>query len=499
MENKFSTRIVSFQSDWGGEFQALTTYLKEHGIRHRVSCTYTSEQNGTAERKHRHLVETALALLRNACLLDKFWDEAVSTAAFLINRMTTPLLHNKSPYEVIFNILPDYKLLQTFGCLCYPHLRPYSLHKLNTRSEKCIFLGYSSIHLGYRCLSLSSNKLFISRDVIFEESIFPHSHSYTSSENTSTGILGTHPTPLSIAVKPSSQNTPISTSIPATEPIPLDQIRLTSSHELTDSEANDQNIPSTDPISSDPTPPSNDRNISSANPISPDTTPPLKTKSIREIYSKTQPITSHPLPECFITNKNTPCEPTSFSQAMKDAQWLHAMKTEFTALQHNQTWKLVPRSTFMNVISCKWVFKLKHKYDGSIERYKARLVAKGFKEEDGFDYDETFSPVIKITTVRILLSLAISQRWLIHQLDVSNAFLHGELQETIFMEQPPGFINSAFPHHVCQLNKSLYGVKQAPRAWFLKLSTHLLSLGFSASKTDTSLFFKYHNNIPYFF
>ena len=189
VENQFSTRIVSFQSDWGGEFQALTTYLKEHGIHHRVSCPYSSEQNGTAERKHRHLVEIALALLKNASLLENFWDEAVSTAAFLINRMTTPLLHNKSPYEVLFNILPDYKLLQTFGCLCYPHLRPYSLHKLNTRSEKCIFLDYSSIHLGYRCLSLSSNKLFISQDVIFEESIFPYSHSSTSSENTSTGIL----------------------------------------------------------------------------------------------------------------------------------------------------------------------------------------------------------------------------------------------------------------------------------------------------------------------
>ena len=239
MENQFSTRIVSFQSNWGGEFQALTTYLKEHGIHHRVSFPYTSEQNGTAERKHRHLVETALALLKNASLQEKFWDEAVSTAAFLINRMTTPLLHNKSPYEVIFNILPDYKLLRTFGCLCYPHLRPYSLYKLNTRSERCIFLGYSSIHLGYRCLSLSSNKLFISRDVIFEESIFPYSHSSTSSENTSTGLLGTHPTPLSIAMKPYVQNTPISTSTPATEPIPPNQNLLTSSHESTDSEEND--------------------------------------------------------------------------------------------------------------------------------------------------------------------------------------------------------------------------------------------------------------------
>ena len=499
VENQFSTRIVSFQSDWGGEFQALTTYLKEHGIHHRVSCPYTSEQNGTAERKHRHLVETALALLKNASLPEKFWDEAVSTAAYLINRMITPLLHNKSPYEIIFNILPDYKLLRTFGCLCYPHLRPYSLHKLDTRSEKCIFLGYSSIHLGYRCLSISSNKLFISRDVVFEESIFPYSHSSTSSDNTSTGILGTHPTPLSITVKPYVQNTPISTSFPATEPIPPDQNIITSSHESSNSEENDRNIPSADPISPDTTSFLNDQNLHSADPISPDTTPPLKTKSISEIYSKTQPITNHPLPECFLTNTTIPCEPISFSQAMKDAQWLQAMKTEFIALKHNQTWKLVPRSTFMNVINCKWVFKLKHKYDGSIERYKARLVAKGFKQEDGFDYDETFSPVIKITTVRILLSLAISQRWLIHQLDVSNAFLHGELQETIFMEQPPGFVNTALPNHVCQLNKSLYGLKQAPRTWFLKLSTYLLSLGFSASKTDTSLFFKYHNNIPYIF
>ena len=134
-----------------------------------------------------------------------------------------------------------------------------------------------------------------------------------------------------------------------------------------------------------------------------------------------------------------------------------------------------------------------------MERHKARWVAKGFKHEDGFGYDETFSPIVKITTVPILLSLAISKKSFIHQLDVSNAFLHGELQELIFMEQPPGFVNKNFPHHVCQLKKSLYGPKQAPRAWFLKLSTYLLSLGFSASKTDTSLFFKYHNQIPFFF
>ena len=455
-EKQLSAKILSFQSDWGGEFQAVTTYLKEHGIHHRISCPYTPEQNETAERKHRHLIETTLTLLKNVSLRKKFWDETISTSTFLINRMTTQILQNKSPYEVLLNILPDYNLLRTFGCLCYPHLRPYSPHKLTTRSEQCIFLSYSSIHLGYRCSSLSTNILYISRNVIFEESIFPYFHTFTPSQNKSTGILGSSPTIPPIIMMPSVQDSLIIVSSPTTNPTSPNQAPLTSSPESIDCK---ENI----------------INHSSSDLISPNSPPPLKTKSLTEIYSQTQPVTHHPMPECFLTNTNIPCEPVSFSHAIKDDQWLQAMKTKFTALQHNQTWNLVPRSSFMNVISCKWIFKLKHKSDGSIECHKARLVAKGFKQEDGFDYDETFSPVVKITTVRILLSLAISQKWFIHQLDVSNAFLHGELQELIFMKQPPGFVNKYFPHHVCQLKKSLYGLKQAPRAWFLKLSTYSLS------------------------
>ena len=191
---KFSPSNLIGGGGGGGEFQALTSYLKEHGIHHRISCPYTPEQNGTAERKHMHLIETTLTLLKNASLPEKFWDEAVSTSTFLINRMTTPILQHKSPYEVLFNIKPDYNLLRTFGCLCYPYLRPYSPHKLSARSEQCIFLGYSSFHIGYRCLSLSTNRLYISRNVIFEESIYPYSPTFTPSYNKSAGILGSSPT-----------------------------------------------------------------------------------------------------------------------------------------------------------------------------------------------------------------------------------------------------------------------------------------------------------------
>ena len=139
------------------------------------------------------------------------------------------------------------------------------------------------------------------------------------------------------------------------------------------------------------------------------------------------------------------------------------MKYEYSALFQNHTWLLVPRPSNRPIIGCKWVYKTKLSSDGRVDHFKARLVAKGFHQEGGIDYHDTFSPVIKVTTIRLLLSLAISKNWHIRQLDISNAFLHGDLTELIYMEQPQGFKNPAFPNHVCQLRKSLYGLKQAPR------------------------------------
>ncbi|KAJ0975586.1 hypothetical protein J5N97_017551 [Dioscorea zingiberensis] len=164
------------------------------------------------------------------------------------------------------------------------------------------------------------------------------------------------------------------------------------------------------------------------------------------------------------------------------------MQAEYSALLRNNTWSLVPRPRDTNLVGCKWVYRIKRRADGSIERYKARLVAKGFHQEEGVDYFDTFSPVVKPTTVRLVLSLALSKGWSVRQLDINNAFLNGELQETVFMEQPKGFVNSAFPLHVCKLHKALYGLKQAPRAWFNKLKNFLLSTGFRACHSDTSLF-----------
>lgn len=163
------------------------------------------------------------------------------------------------------------------------------------------------------------------------------------------------------------------------------------------------------------------------------------------------------------------------------------MRDEYSALIHNGTWSLVPRPQNANVVDCKWVYKLKRDHTCAVKRYKARLVAKGFSQQLGLDYHETFSPVVKATTIRAVLSLAATQRWPLRQLDVQNAFLHGDLKETVYLQQPPGFVDQTKPNHVCLLHKSLYGLKQAPRAWFHRLSTALQALGFRGSRTDPSL------------
>ena len=164
------------------------------------------------------------------------------------------------------------------------------------------------------------------------------------------------------------------------------------------------------------------------------------------------------------------------------------MTEEFNALVRNGTWVLVPRTGNQNIVGCKWVFRTKRLSDGSVDRYKARLVAKGFHQRPGVDYTETFSPVIKPTTIRLVLSLATSRGWPLRQVDVNNAFLQGRLYDEVYMIQPPGFVDSTKPDHVCRLHKALYGLKQAPRAWYHELKQFLIQLGFTNSKADTSLF-----------
>lgn len=163
--------------------------------------------------------------------------------------------------------------------------------------------------------------------------------------------------------------------------------------------------------------------------------------------------------------------PTSHLQALQDPNWTPSMTDEIDAFRETRTWDLVPRPADTNIVSCMWLHKHKLNADGSFKRYRLRLVANGKSQQEGVDYNETFSPVVKPATIRTVLDVSLAKSWPIHQLDVKNAFLHGELDETIYMHQPPGYVDKQFPHHVCRLRKAIYGLKQAPRAWNSRLQS----------------------------
>ncbi|CAL1400615.1 unnamed protein product [Linum trigynum] len=180
--------------------------------------------------------------------------------------------------------------------------------------------------------------------------------------------------------------------------------------------------------------------------------------------------------------------PTRYSQAKGNPDWDNSMTEEIYALHANHTWDMVPRPPLsVPVIGSRWVYTIKVRPDGSIERFKSRVVAQGFCQEYGIDFEETFAPVAKMVTVRALLTVASIRGWPLFQLDVKNAFLHGELKETVYMEPPPGYTFGE-PGQVCLLRRSLYGLKQAPRAWFDKFHSTILALGFEQSLNDPSMF-----------
>ncbi|GJZ48148.1 ribonuclease H-like domain-containing protein, partial [Tanacetum coccineum] len=187
-------------------------------------------------------------------------------------------------------------------------------------------------------------------------------------------------------------------------------------------------------------------------------------------------------------------KPTCYEDAILDNNWIDAMNAKIEALNKNQTWIITDFPANRKAIGNKWIFKIKYKASGDIDRYKAILVAKGFNQREGIDFDETFSPVVKMYTLRCLIALFVSNNWPLFQLDVNNAFLYGELEEDVYMTIPQGFANKDNKNKVCKLVKSLYGLKQAHRKWNEKLVTILKENGFVQSINDHSLFTKSKNN-----
>ncbi|CAL2245419.1 unnamed protein product [Prunus armeniaca] len=213
-------------------------------------------------------------------------------------------------------------------------------------------------------------------------------------------------------------------------------------------------------------------------------THPMQTRAKNGI-SKLKPFSDYQCYHTTIPVIAADDEPSSYRIAAQSPAWVKAMHEELEALQMQGTWSLVPCPSRKNIVGSKWIYKIKRNADGSIARYKARLVAQGFSQQQGLDFSETFSPVVRHTTVRLILSLAAMNKWSLGQLDVKNAFLHGDLEEEVYMRQPPGFEDSQHPEFVCRLAKSLYGLKQAPRALNAKFTDDIILTGSSPQLVQT--------------
>ncbi|CAM8916639.1 unnamed protein product [Rhodiola kirilowii] len=509
VDTQFAKKIKVLRSDNGGEFFSakICSFLRMKGCVHQSSCAYTPQQNGVVERKHRHILDVARALRIQANIPKSFWGDCVLTATYILNRTPTPILDGRTPSEILFGFPPSLVHMRVFGCLCYVHTLPRFRDKLDPRSSPCIFLGYPYGKKAYKVYCLTSHKVLISRDVHFYEDIFPFQLKPTAAESGSSSVvpLVTNWT----ITKPHPSPAAVSNNVP--DEVFHDSIENANAEQLLDVatvsvEGESNSVPNTfdtqDSFSNNFDSHGGSQNIDTAivRRSKRHVKPPgwLKDYQCNALLNTSSPhsmdkqITYEHCSSAhvhFLGLISLHKEPTNYTQASKDELWRTAMQKEIAALEHNQTWTLTHLPADKRAVDCKWVFKIKHHSDGTIERYKARLVAKGFTQVEGIDYHETFAPVVKMTTVRCVLAVAAVRKWPLYQLDVNNAFLHGHLDEDVYMKLPPGFYPQAKRDGmVCKLQRSLYGLKQASRQWFSRFSDALIEYGFVQSANDSSLF-----------
>jgi hypothetical protein len=469
LENQTGMSLKAVRTDRGGEYlnHGLESYFRGKGVLHQTTCPHTPQQNGVAERFNRTLFNSVRAMLIQSGVPGPYWAEAVQTACTLHNVTPSSATGSYTPWELLFHNKPDLSGLRVFGCAAYVTIPKVQRKKLDPPGSKGIFLGYSIQAKGYRVLLLDSNQMVLSRDVKFVESEFP----LLSGE-----VLDPTPTPV-FPPELLLMETVVTAAAPvAPSPAVPPQLDM---FESDDEVADFVDVAEAFSVPNSP-----------ACPIAPTAADaPLQSRFGRELR---QPDRFAPAAHIAAS---LPPDPNTYKQAMSasdSARWQEAIDEELNSMQENNVWELVPKPPGVKLIRCRWVFKKKFNADGTLDRYKARLVAKGFTQEFGVDYEEVFAPVSKHSTFRALLALVASEDLELYHWDVRTAFLQGDLEEEIYMEQPPGCFADADSHPnpnlVCRLRRSLYGLKQAPRAWHQKLKSELLTLGFMPSDADPSLY-----------
>lgn len=484
VENQLDKKIKIVRTDNGKEYinKKFANLFISSGIKHQKSAPYCPQQNGLAERMNRTIMEKVRCMLYDANLGKQFWAEAVYAAVDIIIMIPHSSL-KKSPDEIWFGRQSTLDNLRVFGCKALAMIPHQKRGKLDEKSFNCIYMRYAEDAKAFRLYDMNDGKIVISRDVVFLENEMhtvndklinnDFSRVFTDDVSESNQIE---------AIVDSGENNGNESRIES----PLDSRNaadenldntLQSSY-FDDALDNSQDESFLDDTRSDPTY-TPEENIS----LDADVERPI-TRNMSNFNFLNYHV-------AFLIDN----EPNSYHQAIKDenaAQWIDAMKEEYESLIKNGTWEIVERPGDQKIIDNRWVYKLKKNLDGSIDRYKARLVARGFTQEFGINYNETFSPVVHLTSVRIILAIAASRKMKLKQFDVKTAFLNGDLDEVVYMEQPTGFGDGT--NRVCKLLKSLYGLKQASRCWNKKFTFFIKKFGFVACKADRCVFVSKKSN-----
>jgi hypothetical protein len=374
----------------------------------------------------------------------------------IINRSPTAAVTNKTPEECWTGNKPNVAHFRIFGCVTYVHVPNEKRIKLEDKSYKCVFLGVSEESKAYRLYDPESKKIVTSRDVIFAEEETWNWGRINDEELTwddTDSFNGTD----------KEEGDGITTDRDEVE-IPGEQTA-----EQTAAQTEETRRPAFIPSSQE-----NRREQTRRISIPP--------RHLQD-YVTGEDLAEQE--EQYLVLYAAEEDPVKYDEAVKDIKWRKAMDAEIQAIEKNNTWELVALPKGMKKIGVKWVFKTKLNEKGEVDKHKARLVVKGYAQRQGIDYNEVFSPVARWDTIRMLLSLAALRGWEVFQLDVKSAFLHGELKEVVYIEQPEGYIRKGEEQKVYQLKKTLYGLKQAPRAWYSRLEDYFAGEGFENAAMNT--------------
>ena len=450
VENQLDKTIKCLRTDRGGEYlsEQFKELCDEKGIVRQLTTPYTPQQNGVSERRNRTLLEMVRSMMAQANLPVSYWGDALLTAAYVLNLVPSKSV-TSTPYELWTGRKHVLAHLKPWGSVAFVRDISHPHGKLGPRGKKCIFIRYSEHSKGYVLIGEQTDGSVTeieSRDVTFLENEFPKKGEIDKEFH------------LREIIDPSNTS-------PTIQPMEVD--------------ANSNDLPQ----------------LSGRNTLVDDSSL-MKSQEFEMRRSNRGKIPRRRFEiegEAFMVALHDDLEPKSVHEALScpnSEKWNSAIGEELDSMKVNHVWDLVDLPPDRRAIGNKWVFKIKYKADGSIDRYKARLVAKGYTQQEGIDYEETFSPVVRFASIRLILSIVAGLDLELHQMDVKTAFLNGELEEEIYMEQPNGFIVKGQENKVCKLKRSIYGLKQSSRQWYFRFHRAITSYDFTMINEDHCVYVK---------